>query len=158
MSRGPGKELNRTEPGRRQQPSSRVTTLVAALSVCAALFSALSPQLDTPLDAVLVSTLVAALMVVAVLTGSLVGSLGRQPAAARRQAGVVQAPRTARPVLWLAVRLLPAADRADWLEEQRGYLADLPSPRGRRAWAVRQLAAMPRYALAVRTGRDKESA
>ncbi|MDQ1064618.1 hypothetical protein [Streptomyces canus] len=57
-----------------------------------------------------------------------------------------------------ATRLLPSAEREDWLEEQRGYLADLPSRRARWGWVLRQLAAMPRYAYTVRTGREKEAA
>ncbi|WP_329012376.1 hypothetical protein [Streptomyces sp. NBC_00690] len=124
----------------------------------AVLGSALNLQLDTLLDAALVSTLVAALMVVAVLAGLLVESLAPQLTAAWRQTRVVQAPCTRRPVLRFAVRLLPAADREDWLEEQAGYLADLPSHQARRAWAVKQVVAMPRYAVAVRTGHAKESA
>ncbi|MDQ0935062.1 hypothetical protein [Streptomyces turgidiscabies] len=61
-------------------------------------------------------------------------------------------------VLRLAVRLMPTAERAEWLEEQRGYLADLPTRQARWAWLVAQLVAMPRYAYTVRTGREKESA
>ncbi|MEW1569250.1 hypothetical protein AB0454_40610 [Streptomyces sp. NPDC093509] len=57
-----------------------------------------------------------------------------------------------------AVRLLPSAEREDWLEEQQGYLADLPSRRARWMWTLSQLAAMPRYAYTVRTGREKEPA
>ncbi|MBQ0855654.1 hypothetical protein J8N05_46710 (plasmid) [Streptomyces sp. BH-SS-21] len=57
-----------------------------------------------------------------------------------------------------AAGLLPSAEREDWLEEQRGYLVDLPSRRARWGWVLRQLAAMPRYAYTVRTGREKETA
>ncbi|MBQ0855651.1 hypothetical protein J8N05_46690 (plasmid) [Streptomyces sp. BH-SS-21] len=57
-----------------------------------------------------------------------------------------------------ATHLLPLVEREDWLEEQRGYLADLPSRRACWGWVVRQLAAMPRYAYTVRTGREKEAA
>ncbi|MCX4231843.1 hypothetical protein [Streptomyces ortus] len=57
-----------------------------------------------------------------------------------------------------AAGLLPSVEREDWLEEQRGYLADLPSRRARWVWVLRQLAAMPRYTFTVRTGREKEAA
>ncbi|MEU6687759.1 hypothetical protein [Streptomyces sp. NPDC046832] len=57
-----------------------------------------------------------------------------------------------------AARLLPPAERGDWLEEQQGYLADLPSRRARWIWVLSQLAAMPRYAYTVHTGREKEPA
>ncbi|MFD0435568.1 hypothetical protein [Streptomyces chartreusis] len=60
-------------------------------------------------------------------------------------------------VLRYATCLLPVAERDDWLEEQRGYLVDMPSRRARWRWIVAQLAAMPRFAYTVRTGREKES-
>ncbi len=50
--------------------------------------------------------------------------------------------------------LLPADERHEWVEEQRGYLADLPGRRAQWAWIVDQLLAMPRYAYTVRSGRD----
>ncbi|MFD3884852.1 hypothetical protein [Streptomyces microflavus] len=61
-------------------------------------------------------------------------------------------------LLRLAVRLLPPGERAEWLEEQRGYLEDLPSRRHRWAWVLSTLLAMPRYAYTVRSGSEKESA
>ncbi|MFK0221164.1 hypothetical protein ACIQWN_23600 [Streptomyces vinaceus] len=61
-------------------------------------------------------------------------------------------------VLHLAVRVLPSEERRDWLEEQRGYLSDLPTRRRQWAWVLSQLWAMPRYAYTVRTGTDKETA
>ncbi|MGW1068270.1 hypothetical protein ACWD4F_27580 [Streptomyces aureus] len=60
--------------------------------------------------------------------------------------------------LYGAARLLPLAERADWLEEQQGYLADLSPGRARWMWVLSQLAAMPRYAYTVRTGREEEPA
>ncbi len=60
--------------------------------------------------------------------------------------------------LRLAARLLPEDERSDWLEEQRGYLADLPGLQPRWAWIRAQLVAMPTYAYAVRTRREKEPA
>ncbi|WP_381805462.1 hypothetical protein [Streptomyces niveus] len=61
-------------------------------------------------------------------------------------------------LLRLAVRLLPPGERAEWLEEQRGYLEDLPARRQRWAWVLSTLLAMPRYAYTVRSGSEKESA
>ncbi|MFC4508252.1 MULTISPECIES: hypothetical protein [Streptomyces] len=58
----------------------------------------------------------------------------------------------------LAARVLPESERGDWLEEQRGYLADLGALRARWRWIAKQLMAMPRYAYTVRTGAKKESA
>ncbi|MFI0156709.1 hypothetical protein [Streptomyces lydicus] len=61
-------------------------------------------------------------------------------------------------LLRLTTLLLPGSERADWLEEQRGYLADLPKRRACWGWIIAQLLAMPRYAYTVRTGRERESA
>ncbi|WP_143060217.1 PAS domain S-box protein [Streptomyces sp. TLI_105] len=61
-------------------------------------------------------------------------------------------------VLQLGALLLPAAERAEWLEEQAGYLADLPRLSDRWKWILNQLFAMPRYAYTVRSGREKEPA
>lgn len=60
--------------------------------------------------------------------------------------------------LRLLAVLLPGQERSEWLEEQRGYLADLPGRRARWAWIASQLVAMPRYAYTVRTGSGKEPA
>ncbi|MFF0160194.1 hypothetical protein ACFYRY_22065 [Streptomyces sp. NPDC005263] len=60
--------------------------------------------------------------------------------------------------LRLATRLLPVAQRGEWLEEQRSYLADLSTPRKRWAWMLSQLIAMPKYAYTVRASREKEPA
>ncbi|MBD0737461.1 hypothetical protein [Streptomyces sp. CBMA29] len=60
--------------------------------------------------------------------------------------------------LRLASLLLPWAERAGWLEEQRGYLADMPGRRARRVWIATTVLAMPRYACTVVTGREKEPA
>ncbi|MFD9807610.1 hypothetical protein ACFWZZ_10870 [[Kitasatospora] papulosa] len=60
--------------------------------------------------------------------------------------------------LALAGRLLPADERAGWVEEQRSYLADLPGGRPRWQWVFAQMLAMPRYVYTVRTGREKEPA
>ncbi|MFF7641830.1 hypothetical protein [Streptomyces canus] len=60
--------------------------------------------------------------------------------------------------LRLATRLLPVAQRGEWLEEQRSYLADLSTPRERWAWVLSQLLAMPKYAYTVRASREKEPA
>lgn len=61
-------------------------------------------------------------------------------------------------VLRLVGLLLPAADREEWLEEQRGYLADLPARAARWQWVAQTVLGMPRYAYTVRTGRRKETA
>ncbi|MFC8596675.1 hypothetical protein [Streptomyces atroolivaceus] len=61
-------------------------------------------------------------------------------------------------LLALAGRLLPADERAGWVEEQRGYLADLPGGCSRWQWVLAQMLAMPRYVYTVRTGREKEPA
>ncbi|SOD87653.1 hypothetical protein [Streptomyces sp. Ag109_G2-15] len=61
-------------------------------------------------------------------------------------------------VLRLVALLLPGDERSEWLEEQRGYLADMPSRRARWTWIAAQLLAMPRYAYAVRTGSETEPA
>ncbi|GAA0664807.1 hypothetical protein GCM10009548_36030 [Streptomyces malaysiensis subsp. malaysiensis] len=61
-------------------------------------------------------------------------------------------------VLRLIALLLPGKERTEWLEEQRGYLADLSDRRGRWAWIARQIIAMPRYAYTVRTGGEREPA
>ncbi|MEU8990423.1 hypothetical protein AB0C98_28970 [Streptomyces sp. NPDC048558] len=61
-------------------------------------------------------------------------------------------------LLRLTALLLPRGERVDWLEEQRGYLADLPTRRACWGWIFAQLLAMPRYAYTVRTGRERESA
>ncbi|MDH2393980.1 hypothetical protein QCN29_35575 [Streptomyces sp. HNM0663] len=58
----------------------------------------------------------------------------------------------------MATQLLPAHERVDWLEEQRGYLADLPARRERWAWTLAQLIALPRYTYTLRTGRRREPA
>ncbi|MER6128632.1 hypothetical protein ABT173_39945 [Streptomyces sp. NPDC001795] len=60
--------------------------------------------------------------------------------------------------LRLIALVLPASQRADWLEEQRGYIADLPRRRKRWGWIIAQTVAMPKYAYAVRTGREAEAA
>ncbi|WP_240136522.1 hypothetical protein [Streptomyces sp. MUM 178J] len=60
-------------------------------------------------------------------------------------------------VLRVVALLLPGDERSDWLEEQRGYLADMFSSRARWAWIAAQLIAMPRYVYAVRTGSETES-
>ncbi|MFF4563014.1 hypothetical protein [Streptomyces sp. NPDC001435] len=49
---------------------------------------------------------------------------------------------------------LPGDEQTEWLEEQRGYLTDLPGRWSRWSWIVMQLLAMPRYAYTVRTGRS----
>ncbi|MER8237488.1 hypothetical protein [Streptomyces sp. NPDC094049] len=54
--------------------------------------------------------------------------------------------------------LLPVRERAGWLEEQRGYLADLPTSGERWKWICSTILAVPRYAYTVRTGREKERA
>ncbi|MER6128633.1 hypothetical protein ABT173_39950 [Streptomyces sp. NPDC001795] len=59
-------------------------------------------------------------------------------------------------VLEVVAQLLPEGERAEWLEEQRGYLADLPRCRARWAWTTAQVITMPRYAYTVRTGRTEE--
>jgi len=59
------------------------------------------------------------------------------------------APRSA--VLAFAALVLPEYVRADWLEEHRTYLADLPSRRARLLWLCLELAGMPRYSYTVRT-------
>ncbi|MFJ3876483.1 hypothetical protein ACIPW5_03370 [Streptomyces sp. NPDC090077] len=61
-------------------------------------------------------------------------------------------------VLRFGARLLPAEERAEWLDEQSAILSDLPGRREKWRWTVDQLFAMPRYAYTVRSGRDKESA
>ncbi|CUM44132.1 hypothetical protein H4W23_00435 [Streptomyces gardneri] len=61
-------------------------------------------------------------------------------------------------LLRLAVRVLPVGERAEWLEEQRGYLADLLTRRQRWSWILATLMAMPRFAYTVRTGAEKETA
>ena len=61
-------------------------------------------------------------------------------------------------MLRLASRCLPRGQRDDWLEENRGYLCDLPTHRARLAWVLEQVLGMPRYAYTVRTGCEKESA
>lgn len=61
-------------------------------------------------------------------------------------------------LLRFATRLLPPAERSNWVEEQQGYLVDLSSRRARWGWVFRQVAAMPRYAYTVHTGRETESA
>jgi hypothetical protein len=53
--------------------------------------------------------------------------------------------------LALASLLLPCAARLGWLEEQRGYLADLNIQRERLLWVLSQVIGMPRYAYTVRT-------
>jgi hypothetical protein len=54
--------------------------------------------------------------------------------------------------LRLVAWLLPGGERTEWLEEQHGYLTDLPDSWSRWSWIVKQLLAMPRYAYTVRTG------
>ncbi|MFF5024209.1 hypothetical protein ACFY2J_08155 [Streptomyces collinus] len=61
-------------------------------------------------------------------------------------------------VLSVASLLLPPALRADWVEEHRAYLWDLPTRRSKLQWAVSELVGMPRYVFTVRTGSRKESA
>ena len=56
--------------------------------------------------------------------------------------------------LRLVAWLLPGDEQTEWLEEQRGYLTDLPGRRPQWSWIVKQLLAMPRYAYTVRTGRS----
>lgn len=60
--------------------------------------------------------------------------------------------------LRLASLLLPPAERGEWLEEQRGYLADMSGRRARWGWIVMTVLGMPRYAYTVITGREKEPA
>ncbi|WP_331720523.1 hypothetical protein OG851_42915 (plasmid) [Streptomyces sp. NBC_00161] len=61
-------------------------------------------------------------------------------------------------ILRLTVQVLPPEERAEWLEEQRGYLTDLLTWHQRWAWVLATVIAMPRYAYTVRTGTEKESA
>lgn len=61
-------------------------------------------------------------------------------------------------VLRIASLLLPSELRADWVEEHRAYLWDLPTRRSKLRWAVGELLGMPRYVFTVRTGSRKESA
>ncbi len=61
-------------------------------------------------------------------------------------------------LLRLLALLLPGGEQADWLEEQQGYLADLPTRRARWGWIVRQLLAMPKYAYTVRSEQEREAA
>ncbi|MBE4739814.1 hypothetical protein [Streptomyces caniscabiei] len=55
--------------------------------------------------------------------------------------------------LRLLAWLLPGDEQTEWLEEQRGYLTDLPGRWSQWSWIVMQLLAMPRYAYTVRTDR-----
>ncbi|MFF4120146.1 hypothetical protein ACFY0P_42835 [Streptomyces sp. NPDC001714] len=57
-------------------------------------------------------------------------------------------------VLRLVARLLPRDEQTEWLEEQHGYLTDLPGLWSRWSWIVKQFLAMPRYVYTVRTGRS----
>ncbi len=61
-------------------------------------------------------------------------------------------------VLQLGALLLPAEERAEWLQEQAACMAGLPTRGERWRWIIDQLFAMPRYAYTVRSGREKESA
>ncbi|MFJ5291120.1 hypothetical protein [Streptomyces sp. NPDC088348] len=57
--------------------------------------------------------------------------------------------------LRLMAWFLPGDEQIEWLEEQRGYLTDLPGRWSQWSWIVMQLLAMPRYAYTVRTGRSE---
>ncbi|WP_307711133.1 hypothetical protein [Streptomyces sp. V1I6] len=61
-------------------------------------------------------------------------------------------------LLRACARLLPAGERNDWLEEQRGYLNDLPAARERWAWVYGQVVAMPRLVWTIRSSSKKEPA
>ncbi|MEK8141739.1 hypothetical protein NKH18_01205 [Streptomyces sp. M10(2022)] len=56
-------------------------------------------------------------------------------------------------LLNLAALLLPGSEQADWLEAERGYLADKPTRRERWGWVGAEIFAMPKYVYTVRTGR-----
>lgn len=53
---------------------------------------------------------------------------------------------------------LPPAERADWMEENRGNLAELPTRRARWRWICSAAVGMPRLTYTLRTDHTKESA
>jgi len=63
-------------------------------------------------------------------------------------------------VLRFAAQLLPRSEREDWLEEHRGYLADLAERRARIGWVWGLVRGLPAQIVALRFGTRsrKESA
>ena len=76
-------------------------------------------------------------------SASVKGPLARRSDSTRREYGDI--------VLRLAAALLPRQARQDWLEEQRGYMADLPSRKDRTHWVLSEIRGLPAYVYTVRT-------
>ncbi|NEA21948.1 hypothetical protein [Actinomadura bangladeshensis] len=66
--------------------------------------------------------------------------------------------RRATRVLSCASRVIPKPLRADWLEEQRAYVLDLPTRWSRIRWVASACVGLPRLLIAMRAEARKESA